>query len=69
MINGLRKNREMTPFIIATSSIKHLDVTLTKQIKDLYGKKMKERNPCRKKAEKISEDGTISHAQSLIGLT
>ena len=30
--------REMTPFTIATNSIKYLGVTLTKQVKDLYDK-------------------------------
>jgi hypothetical protein len=28
--------RETTPFIIVTNNIKYLDVTLTKQMKDLY---------------------------------
>ena len=31
--------RETTPFKIATSNIKYLGVTLTKQVKDLYDKK------------------------------
>jgi hypothetical protein len=31
----------MTPFIIATKNIKYLDVTLTKQMKDLYEKNFK----------------------------
>jgi hypothetical protein len=30
--------REKTPFTIATNNMKFLDVTLTKQVKDLYGK-------------------------------
>ena len=30
--------REMTPFTIATNSIKYLGVTLTKHVKDLYDK-------------------------------
>ena len=30
--------REMTPFTIATNSIKYLGVTLAKQVKDLYDK-------------------------------
>ena len=39
MINGPRKQiRETTPFIIATNNIKYLRVTLTKLVKDLYGK-------------------------------
>jgi hypothetical protein len=36
MTNRLRKNRETTPFTIATNNIKYLRVTLTKQVKDLY---------------------------------
>ena len=30
--------REITPFTIVTNNIKYLGVTLTKQVKDLYGK-------------------------------
>ena len=30
--------RERTPYTIATNNIKYLDVTLTKQVKDLYDK-------------------------------
>ena len=30
--------REMTPFTIATNNIKYVDVTLTKEVKDLYDK-------------------------------
>ena len=33
--------REMTPFTIVTINIKYLGVTLTKQVKDLYGKDFK----------------------------
>jgi hypothetical protein len=33
--------REMTPFTIVTNNIKYLDVTLTKQVKDLYNKNLK----------------------------
>ena len=33
--------RETTPFIIATNNITHLEVTLTKQVKDLYDKNFK----------------------------
>jgi hypothetical protein len=33
--------RETTPFTIVTNSIKYLDVTLTKQPKDLYNKNFK----------------------------
>ena len=32
--------REMTPFTIATNHIKYLGMTLTKQVKDLYDKKL-----------------------------
>jgi hypothetical protein len=30
--------RETAPFTIATNNIKYLDVTLTKEVKDLYDK-------------------------------
>ena len=30
--------RKMTPFTIVTNNIKYVGVTLTKQVKDLYGK-------------------------------
>jgi hypothetical protein len=33
--------REMTPFKIVTSSVKYLDVTLSKEVKDLYEKNFK----------------------------
>ena len=33
--------REMTPFTIATNSVKYLGVTLTKHVKDLYDKNFK----------------------------
>jgi hypothetical protein len=33
--------RERTPFIIVTNNIKYLGVTLTKQMKDLYGTNFK----------------------------
>jgi hypothetical protein len=32
--------REMTPFTIVTNDIKHLGVTITKQVKDLYDKNL-----------------------------
>ena len=42
MVNGLRKkSRETSPFTIATSNIKYLGVTLTKQVKGLYDKNFK----------------------------
>jgi hypothetical protein len=33
--------RETTPFTIVTNNIKYLGVTLTKEVKDLYGKNFK----------------------------
>ena len=36
-----RKIRETSPFTIATNSIKYLEVTLTKEVKDLFGKNFK----------------------------
>jgi hypothetical protein len=33
--------RETTPFTIVTNNIKYLDVTLTKEVKDLYDKNFK----------------------------
>jgi hypothetical protein len=33
--------RETTPFTIATNNIKYLDVTLTKEVKNLYDKNFK----------------------------
>jgi hypothetical protein len=44
--------REATSFTIATNNIKYPGGTLTKQVKDLYEKKLK----------KTSEDGKIFHA-------
>ena len=38
LINGLRKKLRKQHFTIATNNIKYLDVTLTKQMKDLYDK-------------------------------
>ena len=58
--------RETTPFTIATDIIKYLGVTLTKQVKDLYGKNYKS---LQKEWKKTSEDGKTSHAHGLIGLT
>ena len=56
--------RELSPFTIVTNNIKYLDVTQTKQLKDLYDKNFKSL----KKKMKISEDGKISHARGLAGL-
>jgi hypothetical protein len=36
-----KENREATPFTKVTNNIKYLDVTLTKQVKDLYDKNFK----------------------------
>ena len=36
-----REIREASPFMIATSSMKYLGVTLTKEVKDLYDKNFK----------------------------
>ena len=36
-----KKIRGMTPFTVATNNIKYLDVTLFKQVKDLYDKNFK----------------------------
>jgi hypothetical protein len=36
-----KETREMTPFTIVTNNITYLDVTLTKQVKDLYNKNFK----------------------------
>jgi hypothetical protein len=58
--------RETTPFTIATDIIKYLGVTLTKQVKDLYGKNYKS---LQKEWKNTSEDGKTSHAHGLIGLT
>ena len=49
--------RETTPFTIVTNNIKYLGVTLPKEVKDLYDKKLK----------KTSEVGKISYACGLVG--
>ena len=36
-----KKIRETTPFSIVTKNIKYLGVTLTKELKDLFGAEMK----------------------------
>lgn len=42
MTNGLRKNlRETTPLTIASNNTKYLEVTLAKQVMDLYDKNLK----------------------------
>jgi hypothetical protein len=56
----------MTAFTIVTNNIKYLGVALTKQVKDLYDKNIK---PLKKEIQETSEDGKISHAHGLAGLT
>jgi hypothetical protein len=58
--------RETTPFSIITNNIKYLDVTLTKEVKDLYNKNFKS---LKKKLKKISKDRNISHGHGLAGST
>ena len=42
MINGLKKEiRETKPFVIATNNVKCFGVTLTKEMKNLYGNNFK----------------------------
>ena len=50
------KIREMTYFTIGTKNIKYLDVTLTKQVKDLYDKNFK---PLKKEIEEDLRNGKI----------
>jgi hypothetical protein len=38
MTNEPRRNGEITPFTIVPNNIKYPDVTLSKQVKDLYDK-------------------------------
>jgi hypothetical protein len=56
--------RETTTFSIVTNNIKYLDVTLTKEMKDLYDKNFKS---LKKKLNNISKDGKISHSRGLTG--
>ena len=58
--------RERTPFTIFTNNIKYLGVTLTKEVKVLYGKNFKS---LKKETKKISEDEKISHAHESAGVT
>ena len=48
--------RETSPFAIATNSIKYLEVTLTKDVKDLFDKNFKVLK------KEIERNGRISHA-------
>jgi hypothetical protein len=66
MINGLRnKVEKQHPLKLATDNIKHLSVTLTKQVQDLHNMNLKS---LKKKFRKISENGKISHAHGSVGL-
>ena len=56
----------MTPFTIATNSIKYLGVTLTKHVKDLYDKNFK---TLKKEMKKTSKNGKTSHAHGSVEST
>lgn len=62
----------MTPFTNSYKNIKHLGVTLTKPLEELYDKTSKtlkkEIEKKRKKLKKISEDVNISHVHESVGL-
>ena len=58
--------REMTPFTIATSNIKYLGVTLTKQVRYLYDKKFKSLK--KEMEEDLKKWKKICHARRLAGL-
>jgi hypothetical protein len=53
--------KEALPFAIVTNNIKYLGVTLTKQVKYLYGKNFKS---LKEEMKKTSQDGKISHIGS-----
>jgi hypothetical protein len=57
--------RETALSTIITNNIKYLDVTLTKQVKDLYDKKFKS---LKKEIEEDSGDRKVSNAHGLAGL-
>jgi hypothetical protein len=59
-----KENRETTPFTLVTDNIKHLGVTLTKEVKDLHDKNFNSL----KKEIKDFRDGKISHAHGTAGL-
>jgi hypothetical protein len=66
--NGKRvekENRETTSFTIVTNNIKYPGIILIKQVRDLYDKNFK----FLKKLKKTSENGEISNALRLVGLT
>ena len=50
--------REISPFTIATNSIKYLGVTLTKEVKDLFDKNFKS---LKKEIEEDTKNRKISH--------
>lgn len=56
--------KEMAPFA-TPSNIKYLDVTLTKQVKDLCDQNLK---TLKKELKKISEDEKASHVHGMVGL-
>jgi hypothetical protein len=58
--------RETTPFTIAKNNIKYLGVTLTKQVKDLYGNNFKS---LKKEIEDLRKWREISYAHGLAELT
>ena len=57
--------RETTPFTIVTNNIKYLGVTQIKQVNELHD----ENFMFLKKLKRTSENGKISHAHGLVGLT
>ena len=65
MIIRLR-NKPGNQHPLASSDVKYLGITLTMQVNNLYDKDFKS---LRKKLQKISDDGKISHAHGLIELT
>ena len=58
--------REITPFTIATNSIKYLGVTLTNHVKDLYDKNFKTLK--KEMEEDLKKNGKTSHAHGSAGL-
>jgi hypothetical protein len=57
--------RETTPFTKVTNIIKYLVVTLTKEVKDLYGKNYKS---LEKEIEEDLREWKISHVNGLVVL-
>jgi hypothetical protein len=56
---------ETIPFTIVTNNIKFLCLTLSKQGKEVY----KNFKSLKKELRKVSEDGKISNAHGLVGLS